>query len=54
MNSITDLTNKLNYEQESKENKSVEEHKKQLDSLNAQIELLEKKNNTIRKYEFIK
>ena len=43
MNSITDLTNKLNYEQESKENKSVEEHKKQLDSLNAQIELLEKK-----------
>ena len=43
MNSITDLTNKLNYEQESKENKSVEEHKKQLDSLNAQIELLEQK-----------
>jgi hypothetical protein len=43
MNSITDLTNKLNYEQESKENKSVEEHKKQLDSLNAQIEFLEKK-----------
>ena len=43
MNIITDLTNKLNYEQESKENKSVEEHKKQLDSLNAQIELLEKK-----------
>ena len=43
MNSITDLTNKLNYEQESKENKSVEEHKKQLDALNSQIELLEKK-----------
>ena len=43
MNSIADLTDKLNYEKESKENKSVEEHKKQLDSLNSQIELLEKK-----------
>ena len=43
MNSIADLTDKLNYEKESKEDKSVEEHKKQLDSLNSQIELLEKK-----------
>ena len=38
MNSITDLTNKLNYEQESRGKKSEEEHKKELDSLNAQIE----------------
>ena len=43
MNSITDLTNKLNYEQESRGKKSDEEHKKELDSLNAQIEFLEKK-----------
>ena len=43
MNSITDLTNKLNYEQESRGKKSEEEHKKELDSLNAQIEFLEKK-----------
>ena len=43
MNSITDLTNKLNYEQESRENKSVEAHKKELDALNAQIEEYEKK-----------
>ena len=43
MNSITDLTNKLNYEQESRGKKSEEEHKKELDALNAQIEFLEKK-----------
>ena len=34
MNSITDLTNKLNYEQESRGKKSEEEHKKELESLN--------------------
>ncbi len=43
LNSIADLTNKLNYEQESKGKKSEEEHKKELDALNAQIEMLEKK-----------
>ena len=43
MNSISDLTNKLNYEKESKEDRSVEQHKKELDKLNSQIELLEKK-----------
>ena len=43
MTSINDLTNKLNYEQESRGKKSDEEHKKELDSLNAQIEFLEKK-----------
>jgi len=43
MNSISDLTNKLNYEQESRGKKSDEEHKKELDSLNAQLEFFEKK-----------
>ena len=43
MNTISDLTNKLNYEKESKEIKTKEEHKKELDKLFSQIELLENK-----------
>ena len=43
MNTISDLTNKLNYEKESKEIKTVEAHKKELDQLYSQIEILEKK-----------
>ena len=43
MNSIIDLNNKLSYEQESHGKKSDEEHKKELDALNEQIEFLEKK-----------
>ena len=43
MNSIIDLTNKLNYEQEIRGKKTDEEYKKEIDSLNQQIELLEKK-----------
>ena len=43
MNTISDLTNKLNFEIESKEIKSVEAHKKELDKLYLQIEFLEQK-----------
>ena len=43
MNSISDLTNKLNYEKESKEIKTKEEHKKELDKFYSQIEILENK-----------
>ena len=43
MNTISDLTNKLNFEKESKEVKTKEEHKKELDKLFSQIEILENK-----------
>ena len=43
MNSVSDLTNKLNFEKEIKESKSEEAHKAELEKLNNQIEILEKK-----------
>ena len=43
MNSIIDLTNKLNYEQEIRGKKTDEEYKNEINSLNQQIEMLEKK-----------
>jgi hypothetical protein len=43
MNSVSDLSNKLQFEKESNQSKSEEAHKIELEKLNNQIEILEKK-----------